>query len=129
MVLTFCFQGQRYVIITANQSSVADSIWLRGIPQSTYIDTDNADDIKGIVCYGSSSTTPITSAYSYTDSCDDETAYLVPIVESDLGDDTWETTEIATLGAVNTRTTFSQRWMLNSTSMTVYWEDPSLLQI
>jgi FtsP/CotA-like multicopper oxidase with cupredoxin domain len=123
-------KGQRYdVIITANQASVADSFWLRAIPQSTCSDTDNADNIKGIIYYGSATTTPTTSAYTYTDSCDDETSNLAPVVHADVGADTWETTEIAALSFSNSNGAFVQRWVLNSTSMTVDWANPSLLQI
>ncbi|KAH8649877.1 Cupredoxin [Xylariales sp. PMI_506] len=122
--------GQRYdVIITANQASTADSFWLRAIPQSTCSDTDNANDIKGIIYYGSSTATPTTTAYTFTDSCDDETSSLVPVVAANVGDETWETVEIAALGGPTPGGAFVQRWTLNSTSMTVDWKDPSLLQI
>lgn len=65
--------GQRYdVIVTADQASVASDFWLRAIPQSACSDNDNTDDIKGIIHYGSSTDTPSTSAYDYTDACVDE---------------------------------------------------------
>lgn len=42
--------GQRYdVIITADQASVADSFWVRAIPQAACSDNDSTDNIKGIV--------------------------------------------------------------------------------
>lgn len=55
--------GQRYdVIVTADQASVASDFWLRAIPQTACSDNDNADDIKGIIHYGSSTGTPETTA-------------------------------------------------------------------
>ncbi|KAH8658262.1 multicopper oxidase [Xylariales sp. PMI_506] len=120
--------GQRYdIIVTANQASVADSFWLRAIPQAACSDNDNSDNIKGIVYYGDSTTTPSTSAYSYTDSCDDEdVSNLVPYISQTVGSDTWEDAESATVG-YNSDSLF--RWYLNSTTMKVEWNDPTLLQI
>jgi FtsP/CotA-like multicopper oxidase with cupredoxin domain len=75
--------GQRYdVIVTADQASVADSFWLRAIPQSACSDNDNSDDIRGIIYYGDSTTEPTTSAYDYEDSCVDETDNLAPYVSN-----------------------------------------------
>ncbi|KAF2709229.1 multicopper oxidase [Pleomassaria siparia CBS 279.74] len=120
--------GQRYdVIITADQAATADSFWMRAIPQSACSDNDNSDDIRGIVYYGTSTTTPTTSAYSYTDSCDDEDlATLVPYVAKTVGTSTSTTLEDASVG-FNSDNLF--RWTLNSTSMVVDWADPTLSQI
>jgi FtsP/CotA-like multicopper oxidase with cupredoxin domain len=76
--------GQRYDIIVTADQSTAD-YWLRAIPQTACSDNDNASNIKGIVRYDSTSTSdPTTSAYTYTDSCDDEDmANLVPYVAID----------------------------------------------
>ncbi|KAF1840066.1 multicopper oxidase [Cucurbitaria berberidis CBS 394.84] len=119
--------GQRYdVIITADQGSTADSFWMRAIPQSACSDNDNSEDIRGIVYYGSSTSTPSTSAYDYEDSCDDETDNLVPYISKTAGSETTNMLETATVG-FNDDNLF--RWYLNSTTMVVEWSDPTLLQI
>lgn len=119
--------GQRYdIIVTADQASVADSFWLRAIPQAACSENDNSDDIRGIIYYGDSLSTPTTSAHSYEDSCDDETENLVPYVSKTVGAESSTNLEIATVG-------FNEdnliRWYLNSTTMFVEWADPTLQQI
>lgn len=119
--------GQRYdIIVTADQASVADSFWLRAIPQAACSENDNSDDIRGIIYYGDSLSTPTTSAHSYEDSCDDETKNLVPYVSKTVGAESSTNLEIATVG-------FNEdnliRWYLNSTTMFVEWADPTLQQI
>lgn len=71
--------GQRYDIVV-NASESSGDFWMRAIPQTSCSENDSADNIKGIIRYDSSSTDdPTTSAYTYTDSCDDEDmANLVP---------------------------------------------------
>ncbi|KAJ4361052.1 uncharacterized protein N0V89_001621 [Didymosphaeria variabile] len=119
--------GQRYdIIITADQASVADNFWLRAIPQSACSENDNTNDIKGIIYYGDSADTPTTSAYDYDDSCDDETANIVPYLSKTVGDSSSTSTEDATV-AFNDDSLF--RWYLNSTTMVVEWSDPTLSQI
>ncbi|KAM0452071.1 hypothetical protein ACHAPV_009695 [Trichoderma viride] len=120
--------GQRYdVIVTANQSSVADNFWMRAIPQSACSSNDNLDDIRGIVYYGSSAATPTTTAYSYTDSCTDEdTSNLVPFLSKTVSSQTTTVGEAVTLGK-NSNNLF--KWFLNSTTMVVDWADPTLLQV
>ncbi|KAK1236889.1 hypothetical protein MKX08_007837 [Trichoderma sp. CBMAI-0020] len=120
--------GQRYdVIVTANQSSIADNFWMRAIPQSACSSNNNLDDIRGIVYYGSSAGTPTTTGYSYTDSCDDEDASnLVPYVSKSVSSQTTTVGEAVTLGK-NSNNLF--KWYLNSTTMVVDWEDPTLLQV
>lgn len=120
--------GQRYdVIITANQSSVADNFWMRAIPQSACSSNDNLDDIRGIVYYGSSAGTPTTTGYSYVDNCADEDASnLVPYVSKTVSSQTTTVGEAVTVSK-NSNNLF--KWFLNSTTMVVDWEDPTLLQV
>ncbi|EHK48441.1 uncharacterized protein TrAtP1_009819 [Trichoderma atroviride] len=120
--------GQRYdVIITANQSSVADNFWMRAIPQSACSSNNNLDDIRGIVYYGSSAGTPTTTGYSYTDNCVDEDASnLVPYVSKTVSSQTTTVGEAVTVSK-NSNNLF--KWFLNSTTMVVDWEDPTLLQV
>ncbi|KAI1846020.1 hypothetical protein JX265_000944 [Neoarthrinium moseri] len=121
--------GQRYdVIITANQAAVADSFWIRAIPQSACSENDNADNIKGIVYYGSSTTTPTTSrTSSYVESCEDmDVSDLVPYISKTA-------TSIQDTGSEGVTVGFNDedlfRWYLNSTTMVLEWSDPTLLQI
>ncbi|KAI0595724.1 multicopper oxidase [Biscogniauxia sp. FL1348] len=118
--------GQRYdIIVTADQADTADSFWMRAIPQAACSDNANSDDIKGIVYYGTSTTTPSTTGYDYTDSCDDETDNIVPYISKTVGDAGYSTLEDATTTVVDGLF----KWTLNSTSMLVDWEDPTLLQV
>ena len=120
--------GQRYdVIITADQAATADSFWMRAIPQSACSENDNEDDIRGIVYYGSSTATPTTSAYDFTDSCDDEDmANLVPYISKTAGSSSLTTLENAAV-AFNTDKLF--RWTLNTTTFVADWEDPTIQQV
>ncbi|KAI5458854.1 Cupredoxin [Mariannaea sp. PMI_226] len=120
--------GQRYdIIVTANQSSVADNFWMRAIPQSACSSNGNSNDIKGIVYYGSNPGTPETTGYSYTDSCEDEdTSNLVPYVAKKVSSETATEGESVTV-AKNSDNLF--KWYLNSTTMVVDWADPTLLQV
>ncbi|KAL1849720.1 hypothetical protein Plec18167_005291 [Paecilomyces lecythidis] len=120
--------GQRYdIIVTADQSDVADNFWMRAIPQEACSDNDSTDNIKGIVYYGDSPSTPTTTGYSYTDSCDDEDlSNLVPVVSQDVSAATWQDIEDATVGT-NSDSLF--RWYLNETTFQVEWDDPTLLKV
>jgi FtsP/CotA-like multicopper oxidase with cupredoxin domain len=119
--------GQRYdVIVTADQASVADSFWLRAIPQSACSENDNEDNIRGIIYYGDSTSTPTTTAYSYDDGCSDETDNLVPHISKAVETESSSNVEAATV-AFNTDKLF--RWYLNSTTMVVEWSNPTLEQI
>jgi FtsP/CotA-like multicopper oxidase with cupredoxin domain len=120
--------GQRYdVIVTADQASVASSFWMRAIPQSACSDNENPNNIKGIVYYGSNDgTTPSTTGYSYTDSCDDETSNLTPYISKTVESANWKDLETATVGRYSTGIF---RWYLNSTTMVVDWGSPTLLAI
>lgn len=122
------FSGQRYdVIVTADQSDVADNFWMRAIPQEACSDNDSTDNIKGIVYYGDSPSTPTTTGYSYTDSCDDEDlSNLVPVVSKDVSTGTWQDLEDVTVGT-NSESLF--RWYLNETTFQVEWNDPTLLKL
>ncbi len=115
------------MIVTADQADVADSFWMRAIPQVACSDNESTDNIKGIVYYGDSTTTPTTTGYSYMDSCTDEdAANLVPMISKTVDTSFWDNDEAVTLGR-NTDNLF--RWYMNGTSMVVEWDDPTLLQV
>ncbi|KAJ5090225.1 hypothetical protein N7532_008909 [Penicillium argentinense] len=120
--------GQRYdIVVNADQSTTNESFWLRAIPQSACSDNDSTDNIKGIIYYGSTPTTPTTTGYTYTDSCDDmDTSDLVPYLSQSASVPYYNSSEPITLGS-NFESLF--RWKMNGTSMQVYWDNPSLLQI
>ncbi|TDZ39180.1 Laccase-2 [Colletotrichum trifolii] len=120
--------GQRYdVVVTADQAATADNFWIRAIPQAACSDNDSTDNIKGVVSYAAATyATPNTTAYTYTDSCDDETANLVPRVSKTVSAANWDDLESATV-AKNTAGLF--KWSLNSTSMLVDWANPTLQQV
>ncbi|KAJ5267743.1 hypothetical protein N7478_010551 [Penicillium angulare] len=120
--------GQRYdVIVNADQSDGGDSFWIRAIPQEACSDNDSVDNIKGIMYYGDSISTPTTSKYSYTDNCDDmDMSDLVPYLQQSASLPYYNSSEPVTLGE-NSENLF--RWKMNGTSMQVYWDNPTLLQI
>ncbi|KAJ5213423.1 hypothetical protein N7449_000592 [Penicillium cf. viridicatum] len=120
--------GQRYdIVVNADQSTGNDSFWMRAIPQSACSDNDSTDNIKGIVYYGSTASTPSTTAYTYTDSCDDEdVSDLVPYLAQSASAPYYNSSEPVTL-STNSESLF--RWKMNGTSMQVYWDNPTLLQI
>lgn len=121
--------GQRYdlIVYTDGMTDIAQDFWMRAIPQVACSDNDSADNIKGIVSYSSTVTTPETTAYAYTDSCDDfDVSYLVPHLSKTVSSETWEVDEPA---SVSNNDEGYFRWNLNETSMEVDWEDPTLLQI
>ncbi|KAH7176772.1 Cupredoxin [Dactylonectria macrodidyma] len=118
--------GQRYdIIVTADQADVADNFWMRAIPQAACSDNDSTDNIKGVVYYGDSPSTPSTTAYTYTDSCDDETN-LVPYLSKTVSSADWNDLELASVSK-NTAGLF--KWYLNSTTMLVDWENPTLQSV
>ncbi|KAJ5972470.1 CAZyme family AA1 [Penicillium vulpinum] len=120
--------GQRYdVIVTANKRRISDSFWIRAIPQEACSENANPNDIKGILYYGKRPRTPTTKAYNFPDDCDDEPASsLVPQVPKTVSAADWNNLTDVTLGR-NSANLF--RWYLNSTTMQVLWEDPTLLQL
>ncbi|KAK7419376.1 hypothetical protein QQX98_003328 [Neonectria punicea] len=119
--------GQRYdIIVEADQADVADNFWMRAIPQAACSDNESSGNIKGIVYYGDSPSTPSTDAYSYTDSCDDDTGSTTPYISHDVSDAEWQDLETATVGK-NSAGLF--KWYLNSTSMLVDWANPTLTYV
>lgn len=85
---------------------------MRAIPQTSCSDNDEVDNIRGIVRYDATSTaTPTTSAYSYTDSCDDEdVSDLVPYLSMTVDDYTTENGEAVTVGKQNSLF----KWYMNA---------------
>ncbi|KAH7407626.1 Cupredoxin [Cadophora sp. MPI-SDFR-AT-0126] len=118
--------GQRYdVVVTATQSS--GNYWLRAIPQTACSDNDNTDNIMGIFMYDSTNTTePSSSAYTYTDSCDDEDmSTLVPYLSKTVSTESEDDDFAVTVGRSNN----VFKWYMAGTTFEVEWEDPTLLQI
>lgn len=124
----YSYLGQRYdIVVSADQSTGSDSFWMRAIPQAACSDNDSADNIKGIVYYGSTISTPTTTEYTYTDSCDDmDISDLVPYLAQSASEPYYNSSEPVTLGT-NSDSYF--RWQLNGTAMQVYWDNPTLLQV
>ncbi|BCS27040.1 uncharacterized protein APUU_60088A [Aspergillus puulaauensis] len=120
--------GQRYdVIVTANQAAVADSFWLRSLPQGACSSIEDATNIRGIFYYGDNPSTPETSRWHSEDNCNDEPMEnLVPHVPRTVQAPDWQENTEATSDR-NADGLF--RWFLNSTTMEVFWEDPTLKQI
>lgn len=96
---------------------------MRAIPQSACSDNDSTDNIKGIVYYGDSPSTPSTTGYDYTDSCDDETDNITPYISKTVSSADWNDLETASVSK-NSAGLF--KWYLNSTTMLVDWENPTL---
>jgi FtsP/CotA-like multicopper oxidase with cupredoxin domain len=136
--------GQRYdVIINASQvrndshskslgphtniQQSSGNYWMRAIPQVECSDNDNSDNIMGIMMYDSTNTTePSSSAYSYTDSCDDEDmSNLVPYLALDASSDSVEDDFAITVG----KSSNVFKWYMAATTFEVEWADPTLLQI
>ncbi|KAF4309198.1 putative multicopper oxidase protein [Botryosphaeria dothidea] len=121
--------GQRYdVIITADQGAVASDFWMRAIPQTACSNNASPDNIKGIVRYSTSTSAddPSTTGYDYTNECvDEDVSDLVPWVVKNAASGT-SLPEAVALGRNSDNL---NRWMMNSTSMVVEWNDPSLLQV
>ncbi|KAL1795398.1 hypothetical protein ACET3X_007214 [Alternaria dauci] len=119
--------GQRYdIVVTADQTDVTD-FWMRAIPQSACSENDNTDDIRGIIYYGDAPGTPTTSAYDYEDSCDDETANIVPYVSKTVGSTADATADEPVAVGLNTDLLF--KWTMNSTTFISEWENPTLSKI
>ncbi|KAM3504828.1 hypothetical protein MY11210_008207 [Beauveria gryllotalpidicola] len=116
--------GQRYdVVVTADQQSVASNFWMRAIPQVACSDNANTDDIRGIVYYGDSPSTPTTIGYAYTDACVDEpVSSLVPHVPVAAGTQDYSSLELVNILPVSDVIL----WTLNGTSFYASWEDPTV---
>ncbi|KAM3532914.1 hypothetical protein MY4038_003827 [Beauveria bassiana] len=119
--------GQRYdVVVTADQESVASNFWMRAIPQVACSNSANTDDIRGIIYYGSSPSTPTTIGYDYTDACVDEpVSSLVPHVAVAASTQHYSDLENVNIRAVSDVIL----WTLNGTSFSAAWEDPTVLQM
>lgn len=94
--------GQRYdVIVSASEAS--GDFWIRAIPQTACSDVESPENIKGILRYDSTSTSdPTSSAYDYTDNCDDEAMTdLVPYFASDVEASSEEDEFAVTVGRSN----------------------------
>ncbi|KAF4541431.1 Multicopper oxidase [Lasiodiplodia theobromae] len=121
--------GQRYdVVITADQESVGTDFWMRAIPQTACSNNENPDNIKGIVRYSTSTSSedPQTTGYDYSNECvDEDMDDLVPWVSKNAKSGT-SLREVVTLGRNSDN---YNRWYMNSTSMVVEWNNPSLLQV
>ncbi|KAF7558395.1 hypothetical protein G7046_g5765 [Stylonectria norvegica] len=120
--------GQRVdFLVTANQAHVASSFWLRAIPQADCSRIKDPENIKGIIHYGSDNSTPTTTGCFVPDVCkDDSHASLVPVLGRDVelpNNTVYE--NVSMLRAPDN----SVKWLLNSTTMHVEWENPSLLKI
>ncbi|KAI1771423.1 multicopper oxidase [Hypoxylon cercidicola] len=117
--------GQRYdVVVMADQGAVAENFWIRAIPQSACSENENPDNIRGILSYSNVTSTPTTTGWDYTDSCDDETPNLVPHIAKTVGE---STAVLEQAGVTILNGLF--RWTLNSTSLLVDWKNPTLLQV
>ncbi|KAE8314454.1 Cupredoxin [Aspergillus transmontanensis] len=120
--------GQRYdIIVTAKELDSGD-FWLRAIPQEACSETDAVDNIKGIIRYNSSSTAePTTSAYSYTDSCSDESSSdLVPYLAINASENyVYSTSEDVAVQVTEN----ALLWTMNKTSFRTQWDYPTLMQV
>ncbi|KAI1106479.1 putative multicopper oxidase [Jackrogersella minutella] len=119
--------GQRYDIIVEADQGEGD-FWLRAYPDmACSAANEMVDDIKGIVRYdASSSSTPTSVAYNYTEDCHDEPmSKLVPFVPLDVESPT--TKKDFNLGyTVNTEGMF--KWTLDGTDLLTSWGVPTLQQ-
>ncbi|AEO64417.1 multicopper oxidase-like protein [Thermothielavioides terrestris NRRL 8126] len=124
--------GQRYdVIIRADQADVADNFWMRAVPQTSCSSTNTMeDDIRGIVYYGTSPSTPDTTGYNPTDSCDDMSSTdLVPYVSKTVASTAaWTEDEPVTIGAAPTNANYLW-WYVNGSTLDMSWSNPTLLQV
>ncbi|KAI2996955.1 CAZyme family AA1 [Aspergillus niger] len=120
--------GQRYdIIVTAKQLN-SGNFWLRAIPQEACSETDALNNIKGIIRYDNSSTAdPTTSAWSYTDSCADESSSdLVPYVAIDASDSfAYSTTEEVAIEVAEN----ALLWTMNKTTFHTEWDNPTLMHV
>ncbi|KAI1355572.1 putative extracellular dihydrogeodin oxidase/laccase [Xylaria sp. FL0043] len=122
--------GQRYdVIVTAN--ATAGDYWMRAIAQTTCSNNDNADNIKGIVRYDSTSTADPTSVAwdaAADDDCNDEDmSTLVPYLAIDATDAPTGTEDDFDVQIVTSGN--SVLWEMGSASLVSEWNYPSLLQV
>ena len=97
---------------------------------SLYTCSENANptNVKGIIYYSDSLSTPSTTGYSYTDSCvDEDMSDLTPIVSETVSSPFYNKSEPVSLGKTGGSL---YRWKLNSTSMHVDWTtNPTPLEV
>ncbi|KAJ5142146.1 CAZyme family AA1 [Penicillium atrosanguineum] len=122
--------GQRYdIIVEANQASIAENFWIRAIPGASCALNYEATNIEGILYYGSAPQTPNTVGYtltsSDTDCLDMSMTDLVPYLAKDVAAPVWNKPENVSLNHL----TGPFFWEMNSTSMKISWENPTLGQI
>ncbi|KAI0816756.1 putative extracellular dihydrogeodin oxidase/laccase [Xylaria sp. FL0064] len=122
--------GQRYdVIVTADAD--AGDYWMRAIAQTTCSNNDNADNIKGIIRYDSTSTADPTSVAwdaAADDDCNDEDmSTLVPYLAIDATDAPTGTEDDFEVQIVTSGN--SVLWEMGSASLVSEWNYPSLLQV
>ncbi|KAJ5670153.1 uncharacterized protein N7477_005516 [Penicillium maclennaniae] len=122
--------GQRYdIIIQANQASTAENFWIRAIPGSSCASNSEATNIEGILYYGSAPQTPSTVGYTLTSSDSDcldmPMTDLVPHLAKNVAAPVWNKPENVSLN----HPTGPFFWEMNSTSMKVSWENPTLGQV
>ncbi|KAK2625165.1 hypothetical protein QTJ16_005534 [Diplocarpon rosae] len=118
--------GQRYDIVLSASASSGD-YWIRAIPQVACSDNDSADNIMGILRYDSTSTAdPTTSAYTYTDTCNDEDmSTLVPYLSKTVSTEDLDDDFAVTVGKSDS----VFKWYMAGTTFEVEWANPTLLQI
>ncbi|KAF2195362.1 multicopper oxidase [Zopfia rhizophila CBS 207.26] len=118
--------GQRYDIIVEANQDTAD-YWMRAIPQAACSSNGDSDNIRAIIRYDNSSTSdPTTSAWDYTDACDDvDLSNLVPYLSQTVTDPTGSDLTVS----VTTNSENLFKWQIGLESMAVQWAEPSLLQI
>lgn len=108
--------GQRYDVII-NATETTGDFWMRAIPQTSCSDNDNADNIRGIIRYDSSSTSdPTTTGYDYEDNCNDEAmGSLIPYLAIVAEEGALAEDSAVTVGKVNSLF----KWYMNATSFAV----------
>lgn len=87
---------------------------------------DLVDNIKGIIRYGNSTADPTTSAYDYSDSCEDEdSSNLVPYLAIAASNSDVEETTKASIEVADT----ALLWRMGATSFVSQWDYPTTLQV
>lgn len=100
---------------------------MRAIPQATCSENGSEDNIRGVLYYGESAGTPSTTAFNYTDSCDDMNAsQLIPYISNTVDSPTLQITESATVAYGDDGLYW---WYLNDTSFSVQWDNPTIVEV
>lgn len=125
--------GQRYdIVFTANQNS-AKAYWLRAYPDSfcSGINTNQADNIRGILYYQGGSGNPTTSAqsgYSASNDCVGETdTNIKPYVSKQVSPSI--NVLVETMDFIFDTQENVQKWYLDGSTFYSPWNDPTALQI